>query len=374
MKQATVTVTTIGDSKIRNINCPGEEWYTVVKDINNAFYGGTKTKKALETTKLSKTLDSLGIVADGVRGNALVIEVVKIPQIFNAIPPVSVHAAKILVQTLSNLGPNDILPAHIEVPETYGYLHKTGEPISRNEIPTSGSNKRRPDSFAHQHTRAHTRPRCDEPNIRTDFTDSDDDDDYTNTYRGAYKAIEDKRPLLMTYFGQDQLASMGGAIELEREWSTYSGSQHAFVMMKFKEFTEISNIRTLHLTNRRLAAEAEDAESRVQSNLTAAKQAQALANSKQALADSKLDGTEKAKGLTNRKLLAEAEAAEEAKAEAKNIADAEQRRLNAKSDAEVDVLTQAVARENREASHRHIIEDNAASLAASLRRSHVSSH
>ena len=366
MKQANVTVTTIGDCKIRNINCPGEKWYTVVKDINNAFYGGTKTKKALETTKLSKTLDSLGIVADGVRGNALVIEVVKIPQIFNAIPPVSVHAAKILVQTLSNLGPNDILPAHIEVPATYGYLPKTGEPISRDEIHTSSSNKRRMASFA-QHTRAHARPRCDGPNIRTDSTDSDEDDDYTTTLRGAYTAIEDKRPLLMTYFDQDQLASMGGTIELEREWSTYYGSQHAFVMMKFKEFTEISNIRTLHLTNRRLVAEAEDAESRVQSNSTAAKQAQALA-------DSKFEGVEQAKILTNRKLLAEAEAAEEAKVEAKQIADAEQRRLNAKSDAEVDVLTQAVARENREASHRHIIEDNAASLAASLRRSHVSPH
>ena len=345
MKKAKTMVTNIGNGKIRIINCPGEKLYTVLNDINNAVNGGTKTKKALETTKFSQTLDSLGIVADGVRGSAMVIEVGKIPQIFYVIQPTSVHAAKALVQTLSNLGPNDILPAHIDVQKT--------------------SNKRRPTSFAHQHTRAH--PRCDGPNIRTDFTDSDDDDDYTNTYRGAYKAIEDKRPLLMTYFGQDQLASMGGAIELEREWSTYSGSQHAFMMMKFKEFTEISNIRTLHLTNRRLAAEAEGAESRVQSNLTSAKQAQALA-------DSKLEGTEQAKGLTNRKLLAESEAAEEAKAEAKNIADAEQRRLNAKSDAEVAVLTQAVARENREASHRHIIEDNAASLAASLRRSHVSSH
>ena len=56
--------------------------------------------------------------------------------------------------------------------------------------------------------------------------------------------------------------------------------------------------------------------------------------------------------LTNRKLLAEA--AEEAKVKAKQIADAKQRRINAKSDAEVDVLTQAVARDNREALRRHI--------------------
>ena len=131
MKQAQLTVVKVGGHEIRNILCPDKKRYTVLADFQNSFYGGRKTNKAVEILTFSHKLESLGVQVDGVHCGALVIETALICQIFKTIPPVSTHSAKILVHVLANFGPDDMIPANIEVPETYAYSQKTSRFLAK---------------------------------------------------------------------------------------------------------------------------------------------------------------------------------------------------------------------------------------------------
>ena len=129
-----VTELELGDHKIRTIVCPDGKRYAVFVDISAAFYGGRKTKKALEAARFCDTLTNLGIEVGGVRWSQ-VLDLSKICEIFEIIPPISAHAAKMFVQLFSNLDPTGIFPTYIEIPETYGHAPLTNEPLSRDEIP-----------------------------------------------------------------------------------------------------------------------------------------------------------------------------------------------------------------------------------------------
>ena len=210
-------------------------------------------------------------------------------------------------------------------------------------VTTSGASS----SSSRKRNREHVSPSPSRFSDRAPMN-SDDDDGSARTAPRVRLAIDDKRPLIMTMFEPDQVVSLGGADELAREWSSFLGSQHAFFMIKAHQYSEWINVvaSAQIVTFQRDAAKAQ------------ADEARAKADSATMTKTNADDESKTAAVLTNRKLLAEAEGAELKVKIDSDAAKAEQRRLDTKSAAEV-------ARDDREAVHRHLLEDSAASLAAS---------
>ena len=256
-----------------------------------------------------------------------------------------------------------------------------------DDVTTSGASS----SSSRKRNREHVSPSPSRFSDRAPMN-SDDDDGSARTAPRVRLAIDDKRPLIMTMFEPDQVVSLGGADELAREWSSFLGSQHAFFMIKAQQYSEWINVvasaqivtfqrdaakaqadearakadsatmtktnaddeskAAAVLTNRKLLAEAEGAERKAHAEAEGAeRKAQAEAEGAERKAQAEADGAE-------RKARAEAEVAELKVKIDSDAAKAEQRRLDTKSAAEV-------ARDDREAVHRHLLEDSAASLAAS---------
>ena len=285
----------------------------------------------------------------------------------------------------------------------------------------SSSSKKRQPSSSPRGVPAPTRARKDTSSVRarkdtssvvqcaTNVDSSDSDDFSTLRVRETtetFLAIEDKRPLTMTLLDPDMVTSMGGCEELQRQWSLFVGTSFEFIRTMAEQYSQLAKLITsTHIANfqrdeAKAKAEAAamakihaDAEAKAKASAAAAAAAAAeaaavLTNRKhlaeaEAAEDAKKNAeaaAEAAAVLTNRKLLAEAEAAEEEKANSKMSAEfkaktkveaaiAEQRRLDEKSAAEVAVLVQGVARDDRESLHRHQLENNAAlavSAAASV--------
>ena len=370
-------------------------------NLIDAFLGGKHTVRAQQFTALSKTNQLLISRNVGQAGIAYFITLETFVGPFcEKIPKGSQEflRANAFIDAMQAHRPGDLLPEHIPEPVSIGI-----DPHTMQKVSATSSKKRQPSSSPHG-APAPTRARKETSSVvqRATNVDSSDSDDFSTSRvretTETFLAIEDKRPLTMTLLDPDMVTSMGGCEELQRQWSLFVGTSFEFIRTMAEQYSQLAKLITsTHIANfqrdeakfqrdeAKAKAEAAamakihaDAEAKVKAEAAATEKIHADAEAKAKA--SAAAAAEAAAVLTNRKLLAEAEAAEEEKANSKMSAEfkaktkveaaiAEQRRLDEKSAAEVAVLVQGVARDDRESLHRHQLENNAAlavSAAASV--------